>query len=196
MLLPSWSVTKSVKPTQCGCAPSKRPNFTLLPSITFTPPLPVTELKLGCIPPCSSDCFSFMTLSISCATRLSVNCPSGNCAMMVSRMRWLSVLPSSTADGAAAAAVGADSSHSLMVTPSSSATSRASGVMMLARRTTDISCSPRAWAARISLAVISFFTCPFLLLAELSQIIHQVLHTARVMAIELKNRLLKPHPAK
>ena len=190
MLLPSWSVTKSVKPTQCGCAPSKRPNFTLLPSITFTPPLPVTELKLGCIPPCSSDCFSFITLSISCATRLSVNCPSGSCAMMVSRIRWLSVLPSSTAAGAVA--VGADSSHSVIVTPSSAATSRASGVMMLARRTTDTSCSPRAWAARISLAVMSFFTCPFLLLAELSQIIHQVLHTAWVVAIELKNRLLKP----
>ncbi len=31
-------------------------------------------------------------------------------------------------------------------------------VIMLARRTTDIACSPRAWAARISLAVMSFFT--------------------------------------
>ncbi len=89
MLLPSSPVTRSVKPTQCGSAPSKRPNLTLLPSITLMPPLPVTDLKLGCIAPCSSDCFSFITFSISCATRLSVNWPSGSWAMMVSRMRWL-----------------------------------------------------------------------------------------------------------
>ncbi len=42
---------RSVKPTQCGWAPSKRPNFTLLPSITLMPPLPVTESNPAASPP-------------------------------------------------------------------------------------------------------------------------------------------------
>ncbi len=181
MLLPSSPVTRSVKPTQCGCAPSKRPNLTLLPSITLMPPLPVTDLKLGCIAPCSSDCFSFITFSISCATRLSVNWPSGSWAMMVSRMRWLSVLSAGTLAGTDVVTA-VDSSHSVMVKPNRSATSRASGVIMLARRTTDIACSPRACASRISFAVMSFFTC-FLLFGERCQIIHQLLHALRVVAV-------------
>ena len=69
-----------------------------------------------------------------------------------------------------------------VVKPSSSATSRASGVIMLARRTTDIACSPRACASRISFAVMSFFTC-FLLFGERCQIIHQLLHALRVVAV-------------
>ncbi len=42
----------------------------------FTPPLPVTEQKLGCIVPSSSDCFSSLsTFSINCATVLSQTAP-------------------------------------------------------------------------------------------------------------------------
>lgn len=80
------------------------------------------------------------------------------------------------------AATGVDSVHSVMVNPNKSATSRASGVIMLARRTTDIACSPRACASRISFAVMSFFTC-FLLFGERCQIIHQLLHALRVMVV-------------
>lgn len=123
--------------------------------------LSVIDLKFGCIAFCFSDCFFFIIFFISCAIRFSVNWFFGSWVMMVSRMRWFSVLSVGTLAGTDVV-IGIDLLYSVMVKFSRFVILRVFGVIMLARRITDIVCSSRACVLRILFVVMSFFICFFL----------------------------------
>ncbi len=70
ILLPSSPVTRSVKPTQCGLCAVETTKLDAAAINNFDAAFAGHRFKAR-LHPCSSDCFSFITFSISCATGLS-----------------------------------------------------------------------------------------------------------------------------